>query len=68
MVTVRAAVFVQAPTPLQLLLWLWLNEKEVLLVCAYAIGDITANVTAAIAPTARIVAMIGTSLFIMALL
>ena len=63
-------VLVQLADPLQLLLALWLNENVVVLVllpCAYAIGAITAIVAAAIAPTARIVAKIGSILFIIAL-
>jgi hypothetical protein len=67
MITLIVPVLPQFPNPLQLFDWVWLSENDVLLVCAYAIGVITANVTAAIAPTARIVAKIGIILFIIAL-
>jgi hypothetical protein len=69
MLKVMVPVLVQLADPLQLLLALWLNENVVVLVllsCAYAIGAITAIVAAAIAPTARIVAKIGSILFIIA--
>jgi ABC-type tungstate transport system substrate-binding protein len=62
-----APVLLQDADPLQLFETLWLNENDVVLVCAYAIGAATAIVAAAIAPTARIVANIGNTLFIIAL-
>jgi hypothetical protein len=67
MITLMAPELLQAyPNPLQLFDALWVTENDVVLVCAYAIGAITA-IVAAIATTARIVAKIGSILFIIPL-
>jgi hypothetical protein len=67
MLTLILPVLLQFPNPLQLFEDDELKVNVVVLVCAYAIGATTANVTAAIAPTARIVAKIGIILFIVTL-